>query len=784
MPRSLRVLLALALLPALAGPAALAHAARSPRRRRLLRPRRLRRRSASRGRPGRSWSTATSPTRAGAGADGRHLVRDQLGRQRRAAGEDRRLAGLRRQVLLRRLRVRGPRARSDPRPARRPRQRRRATPTTAASSSTPATTARPRILFLANPRGIQYDAVTRRRHRRGLRRPTSSGTRRRGSRRPGWTLEIRIPFSSLRYDDADPQTWGILLYRNYPRDFRYQLFSRTAAARRELLHLPREQAGRPGEAAARRRTCVVAPYATGQRTRAARTAGSARRSSDGDVDGDARARRQVDARPRTPRSTPRSTPTSRRSSPTSRRSSPTSASRCSSPRSGRSSSRASTCFSTPIQAVYTRTITSPRWGARATGQARRAPPTPRSSPTTRAAAASSCPGPTAPTSPTRTSRPRRRRPRAPRPRPARSSACSATDREVEGGGHNRVVGPGLPVAPERRRTRSPASSCERHRDAGPPDLAAEWDGRSSLDHAAELDWSHTDAHLDWYLRATDIGDDFRADDGFVPQVGYREAYLEVGCTFRPKKGLFSRVRPFVTARYVDGDRTATCCSRRICAGRRASTAAGTASPRSSYNAERDPVGGARCFDRASGRASIVESSPGRSSTPDLGSSGFVGDEVDFANARPGAGAVTLSARRSGRPTTSSCALNASRRWLDVDAPRGRRPGACSPPRSSACRRPTRSTPAPFLRLIGQYVRADQRPRAATTRRGRRPEPTSFTGSALFAYKLNWQTVLFLGYGDERAPTPPATSLEPRRPPAVPQGLLRLPALSGLEYDSG
>ena len=26
----------------------------------------------------------------------------------------------------------------------------------------------------------------------------------------------------------------------------------------------------------------------------------------------------------------------------------------------------------------------------------------------------------------------------------------------------------------------------------------------------------------------------------------------------------------------------------------------------------------------------------------------------------------------------------------------------------------------------------------------------FDGSALFAYKLNWQTVLFLGYGDNRA----------------------------------
>ena len=27
---------------------------------------------------------------------------------------------------------------------------------------------------------------------------------------------------------------------------------------------------------------------------------------------------------------------------------------------------------------------------------------------------------------------------------------------------------------------------------------------------------------------------------------------------------------------------------------------------------------------------------------------------------------------------------------------------------------------------------------------------SFNGSALFAYRLNWQTVLFVGYGDSRA----------------------------------
>src|ERR1041384_1931802 len=40
-----------------------------------------------------------------------------------------------------------------------------------------------------------------------------------------WTLEMRIPFTSLRYESSDPREWGILLYRNYPRDRNYQFLS-------------------------------------------------------------------------------------------------------------------------------------------------------------------------------------------------------------------------------------------------------------------------------------------------------------------------------------------------------------------------------------------------------------------------------------------------------------------------------------------------------------------------------------------------------------------------------
>ena len=98
------------------------------------------------------------------------------------------------------------------------------TPTTAASSSTRATTA---------GRGSCSSPI------RAASSTTPSATTSGGEdsspdlywdsaakiTKDGWILEMRIPFSSLRYPKGDPQTWGILLYRNYPRDFRYQIFT-------------------------------------------------------------------------------------------------------------------------------------------------------------------------------------------------------------------------------------------------------------------------------------------------------------------------------------------------------------------------------------------------------------------------------------------------------------------------------------------------------------------------------------------------------------------------------
>ena len=57
-------------------------------------------------------------------------------------------------------------------------------------------------------------------------------------------------------------------------------------------------------------------------------------------------------------------------------------------------------------------------------------------------------------------------------------------------------------------------------------------------------------------------------------------------------------------------------------------------------------------------------------------------------------------------------------------------------------------PRMFLRLIGQYVSTRRDPSLYVVEVPRRSGDLS--GSALFSYRLNWQTALFVGYGDERA----------------------------------
>src|SRR5205085_2891931 len=81
------------------------------------------------------------------------------------------------------------------------------------------------IIFLATPRGIQKDVVVDDTTGNEDASPDFFWDSAAKINDHGWTLEMRIPLTTLRYDARDPQTWGIMLYRNWPRERRYQMYT-------------------------------------------------------------------------------------------------------------------------------------------------------------------------------------------------------------------------------------------------------------------------------------------------------------------------------------------------------------------------------------------------------------------------------------------------------------------------------------------------------------------------------------------------------------------------------
>jgi hypothetical protein len=78
----------------------------------------------------------------------------------------------------------------------------------------------------------------------------------------GWSAEFRVPLTTLRYPQADPQSWRILFWRNYPRDFRYAFHSAPIprGSNCPLICHAHELTGVTGLPSSNH--LVVAPYAT------------------------------------------------------------------------------------------------------------------------------------------------------------------------------------------------------------------------------------------------------------------------------------------------------------------------------------------------------------------------------------------------------------------------------------------------------------------------------------------------------------------------------------------
>jgi hypothetical protein len=597
------------------------------------------------------------------------------------------------------------------------------------------------IEFIANPRGIQFDAVSDDSSGNEDTAPDFFWDAAARITKTGWTLEIRVPFSSLRYAPSDPKTWGIMLYRNYPRDFRYRFTSNRIPQGLNCFVCTSNKieglTGLPGGG-----SLVLAPYVNGsQRSEPEGDLGTAWDDGPAEVDGGLDVKwapfantafdgtinpdfsqvesdvAQIGANERFALLYPEKRPFFL---------------------------EGLDLFSTPIQALYTRTITSPRFGLRGTGRLGSAAWTALVA-QDRGGGSVILPGSNDSDVADQPGRSFVAVSRVRKDIGKSFVSLLGSDREQSSGnGYNRVFGPDFQWKPNDvdRVTGQYLMSWTETPER--PDLADEWNGQSLRGHALNVWYNRSTKTYDFLTQYQDFSDGFRADNGFVPQVGFREVYAEPGYTFRPKSGLVRRVRSFVLFDHVE-DRGGDLLSRYLSPGF-GLDAAWNSFVRLRWSFARNRAGDARQTLPRSQFVYVVETSP-TSWLTDVSLEGYLGSEIDFDNVREGHGG-DMKLGASLRPTDHlELRLNTNRRWLNVEQPGGVEPRLFTA-KVDRLRATYTFTARSFVRLIGQYVRTDRDPSLYIDEVARREAGLSL--SALFAYKLNWQTVLFAGYGDSRA----------------------------------
>jgi len=554
----------------------------------------------------------------------------------------------------------------------------------------------------------------------------------------GWVMELRIPFSSLRYQQKSPQVWGIILYRNMPRERRYQVFDAKLPRGTNCFVCNFNKVG-GFEGLPTGGHIVVAPYVTASENGTLRGNGNnnlLNRPAKGDGGLDVKytpnEHTALDATLNPDFSQIESDvaqiSTNQRFAIFFPEKRPFFLERVE-------------LFSTPIQAVYTRTITSPRWGIRGSGN---------SSGDSYTMLVAQDRGGGSVIIPSATGSSFANQDFGATDAIGRwrhdfggTSFASFlfTDREYEGGGHNRVLGPDFQWKPTEKDTFTGQFLVSQSRTPNRPDLAGEWDGRNLSSYGSDLWWSHSNPKLDLYAEVKDFGDDFRADQGFVPQVGYRSTYGEGGWTTRPK-GFFSRIRYFGMAEY-DSEQNGNMLYRLRSAG------FGADGKFRSFTRLRFANESFRNNDEVLSRNQLVYTVQFAVSRliPQVSFDGWVGQDIDFFNNRVGRGArVNFSTNL--RPTTRlTMSTTTVLQWLSEHGAAAGVEGRLFTAQVERVRAQYMFTPRMFVRAVVQNQRTSSNPLIYGVDLPLRDG--NLSSQLLFAYKVNWQSVLYVGYGDIR-----------------------------------
>ena len=605
------------------------------------------------------------------------------------------------------------------------------------------------VLLLVNAHNVQYDAVTDDVSGNEDSSPDFYWDSATKLTDHGWVMEMRVPFSSLRYNGANPPQWGLILYRNMPRDRRYQFFSNK---------LPRGSncfvcnygkitglSGLPSGG-----HIVAAPYVTARDTGTARgglgtpvSYGKAATNAGADIKWTPNADTAVDAALNPDFSQVESDVAA---ISTNQRFALFFAERRPFFLEG------TELFNTPIQAAYTRTITQPRWGLRSTGKVGDhdaytllvaddrgggsviLPSSQGSDFADQDFASIALIG-------------------RERHDVGKNSHISilTTIRQESGSAYNRVIGPDFQWKNDHH-TLTGQLLFSDTKTPNRPDLATEWNGQKLRSYAGYVWYGYNSKKYDFYSEYKDYGNDFRADNGFVPQVGYRSNYTEGGYTVRPEKQFFSRIRYFAMGQY-DEDQQGSMLYRLVSGGVGAD---GKFRSFSRLRFAHDKVrNGADVFNRNQllyniqfGLTHLVQF---------IGFSGWVGQDVDFSNNRLARGAdVAINA--TIRPTDHlNIDVSEDRRWLH-EHPNGFPDATLFTAQVERIRAFYTFNSRMFIRAILQNQRTNRNQNLYTF--GVNQHSGSLATQVLLAYKINWQTLVYVGAGDLHGVTADEGRFEP------------------------
>lgn len=551
----------------------------------------------------------------------------------------------------------------------------------------------------------------------------------------GWQVEMRIPFSSLRYSGDGAGPWGLILYRNYPRDYRYQITSvKIPKGSNCILCHDAALTGLEGLPAGGH--IVVAPYVTakvdGQPEGAPGSPlvyGSPSYDGGADLKWIPNADNAVDLTinpdfSQVESDTAQITANQRFA--------------LFYPEKRPFFMEGVDLFQMPFQAVYTRTITSPQWGLRATGRMAGTDYTVLSA-DDRGGGTLIIPGSEssefAPQDFSSTDAIFRVR---------RSLGTSyvgflVTDRENQGGSYNRVLGTDLFWSIGQADRIQGQVLVSQSLTPDRPDLSSQWTGEKLSAAAFYLQWQHDTKTWSWRTRYQDIGQDFRADLGFMPQVGIRSVQQYVGYSFYPN-GFFSQISPNLVGGNT-WDRHGRTVQGHFYPGVDV-VGKGNMNAGIFYNYDVNRAG-----DNLLHRNQIfgyLDLSPSKSISK-VNLSGYFGDMPDYTNNRTGHGGDGSIYLMVWPTSHLSLLLQGEHQW--VNSTRDGHFGRLYTADVARLKGVYTFSARAFLRAIVQWEGANRDPLLYPT-----PVPAKsgdLNGSLLYAYRLNWQTLFYIGYGDDR-----------------------------------